>query len=587
MAKGRPVTITGRPTPAEARELQRTGRYQADRHKPIVDWSEVAGRPKRRRLKGGKKWIRNAADERAFAEGCWFDERQAAYVTEWFPKHLVHCEGEWSGQPFDLLEWQRKEIMYPLFGWQRIDDRGRIVRRHRWTFIEVPKKNGKSTLASGIGLYMLVGEERTGAEVYSYAADRDQASIVHGYAIRLVEVSDLLSWFLDVNRTTKHIYNIKHGLRYRAESSRPATSQGRKGNCAIVDELHAWYGQELWDSVRKIGYAWSEQLLFCITTAGDDDEHICFHLEEYSKAVLAGTLYDRELLACIYQAQPDEDIRDPEVQKRVNPSLGTILSQEELNDEIKRSEAIPREMMSTKRYRFNIWASRTASWLDMAAWDACRSEISDEALEGMPCVGGLDLALKHDMSALALIFMDHDCYHLRVWAWLPEARVKALQGFVSLQEWSDAGWLKVTGENVVDFKVVEDDVCELFERFTPRQWAYDVKYAPDLARRIEERTKTEPVEFGQSMVNFAGPTLKLEQMVNAHTIRHNNNGLLNWQISNVRVKSDYDQNIRPVRPDRNDHKTIDTVVAAVMALGLVTAEDEVHDYYDDHVLEMG
>jgi phage terminase large subunit-like protein len=292
-------------------------------------------------------------------------------------------------------------------------------------------------------------------------------------------------------------------------------------------------------------------------------------------------------MVCIHEADPSDDLTEPAVQKKANPSLGHTISAEDLNSDIVSARVSPRELIALKRYRFNIWASRTAPWLDMSAWDACRSEVSDEALEGLPCVGGLDLALKHDMSALALIFIDEDCCHLRTWAWLPEARVKALQGFVSLQEWSDAGWLKITGENVVDFKVIEDDVCELFERFTPRQWAYDVKYAPDLARRIEERTKTEPVEFGQSMVNFAGPTLKLEQMVNAHSIRHNNNGLINWQISNVHVKPDYDQNIRPVRPDRNDHKTIDTVVAAVMALGLVTAADEVNDYYDDHVLEMG
>ena len=269
----------------------RDGTYNATRHRPDVTFANVANRPKRKKLRGGKKWIRNAADERAYDSGCWFDEKAAEYVCEWFRQNLCHCIGEWTGQPFELLQWQRDEIIYPLFGWQRLDDRGRIVRRHKRTFVEIPKKNGESTLASGIGLYMLVGEGMNGSEIYSYATDKDQASIVHGNSIRMVEASEKLQYFLRVNYTTKHIYNHKYSLCYRAESSRPASSQGKLGNCAIIDELHAWYGQELWDSLRYLGVNWPEPLHFIITTAGDDTEHLCHKLYEYGKAYYQGIFY--------------------------------------------------------------------------------------------------------------------------------------------------------------------------------------------------------------------------------------------------------------------------------------------------------
>ncbi|HEX5442657.1 MAG TPA: terminase large subunit, partial [Pirellulales bacterium] len=136
-----------------------------------------------------RRWIRTSADERAAANGCRFDERAAAKVCEFFRRFLRHSKGDWASKPFEPLEWQRDHVLYPLFGWKRPDS----TRRFRKAYVELPKKNGKSTLAAGIGLYMLVGDREAGAECYSAATDQKQASIVHNEACAMVDASPELS----------------------------------------------------------------------------------------------------------------------------------------------------------------------------------------------------------------------------------------------------------------------------------------------------------------------------------------------------------------------------------------------------------
>ena len=120
---------------------------------------------------GWDEWIVTEADEKAVRDGCWFDIKSAERVRTFFQQFLRHSKGEWAGQPFELLDWQWREIIAPLFGWRRADG----TRRYRRGYIEVPKKNGKSTLFSGLSLYLLAGDKEPGAEIYSAAVDREQA----------------------------------------------------------------------------------------------------------------------------------------------------------------------------------------------------------------------------------------------------------------------------------------------------------------------------------------------------------------------------------------------------------------------------
>jgi phage terminase large subunit-like protein len=563
------------------------GTYREDRHGPLVQPSELASRPVARpRSRCGRpgKWARSPADEYAIREGCWFDERRAAYVVEWFKTHLQLSDSEWSGQPFDLQQWQRDEIVYPLFGWMRQDEKGRTVRRFNMTYIEIPKKNGKSTLASGIGLYMLCGEGNKGNEVYSAATDKDQASIVHGEAIRMVESSSKLSAFLKVNYTTRHIYNRDVHVTYKAIASRPAGSEGLKGNCCIIDELHAWHGDELWNALRYMGVNWTERLIFCITTAGDDPESVCYRQYETAKAIERGEILNDRMLVCIHEAAQDEDIEDEAVQRRANPSLGHTILRSDLVQDIAEAKKSARTMAVLKRYRFNVWQASTNPWLDPQVWLDAKETVTLDELEGLPCVAAIDLARKWDMTALALLFRRETHRILVPFFWLPEETAVKRSHLASYRDWANAGELKLTEGATADYGPIGDDIIELCRRFKPRAIAFDDQYAEEITQRISAETGIERFAFPQTFLGFAAPSAAFERMLTCRELRHNGNRLLAWQAGHVQVKEDNNQNIRPVKERRASHKSVDGIVAAVMALGMELAEDTTTNTLGIHVL---
>src|SRR5262245_64042932 len=193
---------------------------------------------------GWIEWVRTEADERAVFDGCWFDIAAAERVRTFFRKFLRHSKGQWAKRPFELLDWQWTQIVARLFGWKRADG----SRRFRRGYIEVPKKNGKSTLFSGLSLYLLAGDGEQGAEVYSAAVDRDQASIVYNEAANMVEASPELARRLKVIRSTKRIVHHKTRSLYRALSADVPAKEGLNAHAVLIDELHAQKSRDLWDT---------------------------------------------------------------------------------------------------------------------------------------------------------------------------------------------------------------------------------------------------------------------------------------------------------------------------------------------------
>ena len=208
------------------------------------------------------EWIQSEADERAVEEGCWFDEQAGLYVVEFFERFLKHTLGQWAGQPFNLLDWQRDDIVMPLFGWKRPDG----TRRYRKAYIEVPKKNGKSTLCGGLALYLLIADGEPRAQIYGAAADREQAGIVFGEAANMVQASGQLSRKLDVIRSTKRLIDKRTNSFFHAISADAYTNEGLNAHAIIFDELHAQKTRDLWDALRYSMASRRQPLLISITT---------------------------------------------------------------------------------------------------------------------------------------------------------------------------------------------------------------------------------------------------------------------------------------------------------------------------------
>jgi len=233
-------------------------------------------------------WVRGVQDERALLEGCRPDPAEAAHVVEFFESFLTHYKAEWAGQPFKLEPWQRDGILMPLFGWKRADG----TRRFRHAVIWIAKKNGKSTLASGIALYLLTADGEKGAEVYAAAVDRDQASIVFNEAASMVQSSSDLSRRLRIFRGTKTITFPSMGSRLKALSADVPTKEGLNASGLIIDELHAWKSRDLWDTLRYAGASRRQPLSVTISTAGFERESIGYQQYQEAKAVRDGNVED-------------------------------------------------------------------------------------------------------------------------------------------------------------------------------------------------------------------------------------------------------------------------------------------------------
>jgi len=514
---------------------------------------------------GWGDWIRTEADERAVREGYRFDVDAAERVLIFFQRFLCHSKGQWAGKPFELLEWQWNELIAPLFGWKRPDG----TRRYRRGYIEVPKKNGKSTLFSGLSLYLLTGDGEPGAEIYSAAVDRDQASIVYNEAATMVEASSELASRLKVVRSTKRIVFHRTRSIYRALSADVPAKEGLNAHAVLIDELHAQKTRELWDTLRYAGASRRQPLHLSITTAGFDRHSICWEQHDYAEKVLDGVVDDLSYFAFIAGAADEDDWTEPEVWRRANPSIGVTLDEEQFAEDCREAQESPAKENSFRRYRLNQWTEQEIRWLKMEKWDACAAPLG--VLEGRECFAGLDLASTTDISALVLVFHVEGRYDVLPFFWVPKegARQRERRDRVPYEQWTRQGHIETTDGEVIDYDVIRRRINELGERYRIREIAIDRWNATQLATQLDG-DGFEVVAFGQGYASMNWPTKKLEELVLAGTLAHGGNPVLRWMAGNVSIETDAADNWKPSK--KRSPERIDGIVALIMAIARATTQ---------------
>ena len=537
---------------------------------------------------GGKKraasscaeWIRSSADEKAVAAGCYFDLQAALRVRAFFENFLRHSKGQFANQSFELLEWQWQGIIAPLFGWKRPDG----TRRYRRGYIEVPKKNGKSTLFSGLSLYLLTADGEPGAEVYSAAVDRDQASIVYTEAANMVEASPHLSSRLNVVRSTKRIVFPAKKSFFKALSADVSAQEGLNAHAILIDELHAQKNRQLWDTLRYAGSARRQPLHLSITTAGYDKHSICWEQHSYASQVIDGTIEDSSFFGFIAAADDNDDWTTEATWKKANPSFGITMDATQFAEDCKEARESPAKENTFRRYRLNQWTEQDVRWLSMEKWDAC-SELAEE-LEGRTCYGGLDLSSTTDITAFVLVFPDDDGrYDVLCWFWVPEdgARQREKKDRVPYRTWIKQGLIEATPGEVVDYDRIRQTIVELGERYNIAEIAVDRWNATQIASQLSN-DGFEIVAFGQGFASMNSPTKKLEELILAKKLAHGGNPVLRWMAGNVSIEKDAADNWKPSK--KRSPERIDGIVALIMAAGRAAlANQPEHTWYDDHDVE--
>ena len=525
---------------------------------------------------GWSQWIHSPRDEKAVMEGCRFDIRAAERVRTFFTKFLRHSKGQWAGQPFALLDWQWREVVAPLFGWKRADG----TRRYRRAYIEVPKKNGKSALFSGLSLYLLAADGEPGAEIYSAAVDRDQASIVFNEAANMVEVSSQLSSRLSVVRSTKRIVMPRTRSFYKALSADVPAKEGINAHAILIDELHAQKTRQLWDTLRYAGAARRQPLHLSITTAGFDRHSICWEQHDYAEKVLDGTIEDSSFLSFIAAAGAEDDWTNTEVWQKANPSFGITISAEQFAEDCREAQESPAKENSFRRYRLNQWTEQEVRWLSMEKWDACSASLGD--LQGRECYAGLDLSSTTDITALVLVFPSEDRYDVLPLFWVPEegARQRERRDRVPYLQWIREGHIEATPGEVIDYDRIRTRINELGQQYQIREIAIDRWNATQLATQLEG-DGFEMVAFGQGYASMNWPCKKLEELVLGGKIAHGGNPVLRWMAGNVSIEKDAADNWKPSK--KKSIERIDGIVALIMGVDRAsTAVPQQKSYYQDH-----
>jgi len=534
-----------------------------------------------------RRWIKNAADERAAANGCRFDEERGQFVVDWIHRYCVLYEGDYAGQPMELRDWQFEATMR-LFGWTRLSKRwGRWIRRFNAASLWIAKKNKKSPTAAAWGLYLFAGDGEQGQKVYLAAKDGQQAKEIAGkHTVEMVRRSPELMQVCSINQNLAQVTHEPTRSVIKPISSNDTKAQKAKeglNGSVIVDEVHV-VDQEFMNRISRAGISRSEPLLIEVSTAGDDPESYGRRRYDYGKAVNESRdVQDDYFLFVAYEAPQDlsdEDLAgDPcKYGRMANPAWGHTVGEEEFLADYNRSKNSLIDLGTFKKYRLAIWQASENPWLNMAQWARCKEAFTEADLLGRRCYAGLDLARTRDTCALDLIFPDEEREgHFRQLAyyWLPRRRAEVLRDKVAYLTWANAGHIELIEGDTIDFNLVRMRLIEILKRFEVVKLAYDDTYAEQLIQRLIEEDAAlslEQVEaFSQSMRSFAGPTDEYEALIIEGKLHHNGNPVLTWQAGNTKAKVDGDGKKKPVKPKRGDHRTIDGVVAGIQALQMARA----------------
>lgn len=506
--------------------------------------------------------------------GLEFDLKRAMRPIRFIEGFCRHSKGEWAGKPLVLEPWQRFAVGC-LFGWQKGGKR-----RFRTAYIELPRKNGKSTLAAAIGLYLFLADGEPGAEVYTAATTRDQARIVHGEAIRMVRQSAALKRLVTIHRD--NISWAETASRYSPLGADYNVLDGLNIHGAIIDELHAHRTRALVEVLETGTSARRQPLIIETTTAGTDRLSICREHHDYTEAVLRGTVQDDTWFGLISTTDEGDDWQDPAVWRKANLNYGLTVKEDDLTRKALRAAQVPAAQNAFRRLHLNEWTQQTDRWVDLALWDANNLEpVKEEALKGRVCFGGLDLAAVSDMTAWVLLFpLENGRFAVLARFWVPAAQLDNPRNRYREQYrvWAQQGWLRLCRGETINYGQVRQDILADSEAFRIKDLNVDRFFqAHQLAGELEEAGLT-VFALSQSMAGMTMGMRELERLLLERRLNHGGNPVLRWNVDNLAVRIDQAGNMMPDKA--TSQGKIDGIVALVMAIdrALRHKDAQVPDY---------
>lgn len=521
----------------------------------------------------------------------WYDERAADKAAAFFPQHLRLTTGEWAGRPFVLEGWQEHDIVRPLFGWKRKDG----TRRYRRCYIWVARKNGKTEMAAGISLLMLLGDAEQAGEVYSIASEGAQARLVFDKAASMVAYSPTLSGLLECLKPS--IYCPQLNAAFKPLSGKPQGKHGLNMSGLVGDEVHEWKSGDLYTFVHDSAASRRQPLEVMISTAGVKGSH-GEQVWKDCEAILSGDLVDDETLVVVYAAGAEDDWQDEATWRKANPNYGKTVKEDAFRADFNRARSTPRLENDFKRYRLNMWTEQAVRWLPIDGvddngkrfgWDHCTGPLDWKALEqrlaGLRCFMGIDLSAVQDLSAQILWFpvqpgLETPSTICRFWKPKDLLKEHGRRDRLPYEDWFRSGALLTTEGNVIDHEAIRRQVIKDAETFKVAFMGRPAS-AEEGGIAIDRFDATETlvkllgeglpvVKYGQGFVSMSGPAKELERLVLANGFHHGGHPVLARHARAVAIQTDSAGNIKPAK-DKSSQR-IDGIVALCMALGIAAKD---------------
>ncbi|MFF2525906.1 terminase large subunit [Streptomyces liangshanensis] len=565
-----PTTRSGKQVPAayvDGEQLERlklspeVGWFLVERGIPLPDCPPLIKTPEPRDVPGAA-----------------FDPARVDKVLSAFSR-LRHTQGELAGRPLKPDPWQVAYILAPIFGWVRWDDDADMyVRIIREVYVDVPRKNGKTTLAGGIALYMMAADGEPGAQVITAATTKEQARLLFGPVKAIVEKSPALKRVMQPLAGV--ILHPKSDSYFKPVSSLAGAQHGLNLHAGIVDELHEHKSPELVETIETGTGSRRQPLIFIITTAdAGKKESVYSRKRERIEQLARGAFTAPAVYGVVFAAEKSDDPFAEATWRKANPGYGVSPTRAALAVAADKAKQSPAELAQFLRLHLGIRTKQLTKFLTLESWTANGALIDEEKLRGREAYGGLDLGSVSDLNALCWLFPDDrdGSLDMVIRFWTPEDNIESLDrrtaGNASV--WVREGWLKTTPGNVTDYTVIGAKIRQDLDAFDVKSLGFDRWGSTPLTNDLEGE-RAPMVGVGQGFKTMS-PALKAVQRLlmqgqqagQRQMLRHDGNPVMAWMVDNLAVAMDSAGNVKPDKATAGDK--IDGVSALCDAMSEVLA----------------
>src|SRR3989304_5115426 len=500
----------------------------------------------------------------ASKRGLYFDEKAANRSIKFFD-FLKHSKGEFAGQTFKLLPWQMF-VNWNLFGWKTKEG----TRRFNYAYIEVARKNGKSTFAAGDGLYLMDADNEPAAEVYCFATKEEQAKkTIFAEAKNIVLKSPLLGE--RIKCYTKSIFNEITLSFFQPLGSDSHTQDGLNCHGGINDEYPAHRDDSMFNVIKSSTGARRNPMIITITTAGTTIGGACHTERETCVKILKGILEQDNKFVIIFTLDDEDDWQDEKNWYKANPSYEAIPTLKKfLKTEYLDAKNNPSRVNNFKTKNLNIWCNTQQDYISDENWMKCAFKpVTFDEIKGRPCYAGIDLAKRVDINALVLVCTDKIPYDIYCMFWIPESKLRDNPDDINYQAWSNQGYISVLGEHSIDMEKEADEIATILNAVDIQATGIDIAMIEfGVGQKLAERGIT-LTAFRQGYISMTPPINELEAKIMNQELNHGGNPVLRWMNSNVALWTDPAGN-RKIHKAKSKGK-VDGIVALVMAIGEMMA----------------